>query len=59
MKYKGCLFCDNYNGNMTCKAYPAGIPWPILSGDVKHNEKRFDDNGIQFEPIKDANKSNA
>jgi len=48
---KSCITCKHFRGDMSCAAYPGGIPWPILSGDVSHDKPRFDDNGIQFEPI--------
>lgn len=33
-----------------CKAFPAGIPDEILSGDDDHREPFRGDNGIQYEP---------
>lgn len=50
----GCPNCKHYVGGIVCKAYPNGIPWPIQSGDIAHIEPLPDDNGIQFEPIDEA-----
>ena len=51
----GCMSCKHWDANnmMLCKAYPAGIPWPILSGEVGHTQALPGDNGIQFEPVKE------
>ena len=50
---KGCEFCKHFKKDLSCTAYPKGIPWPILSGEVAHDKPLNDDNGIQFEPIED------
>ena len=36
-----------------CKAYSNGIPDEIIDGEVDHTKPYKDDNGIQFEPIKE------
>lgn len=46
---KGCDNCKHYNGGLGCKAYPGGIPWPILSGAVAHDKPLPGDHGIQYE----------
>ena len=37
-----------------CKAFPDGIPLPIIAGDIGHLEPFPGDNGIQYEPVGDA-----
>ncbi len=34
-----------------CAAYPAGIPLPIIGGDLAHDRPLPGDHGIQFEPL--------
>ena len=54
-----CFNCKNYINDYMCKAFNDGIPPKILTGNHDHRKPYPGDNGIQFEPIKDANKSNA
>lgn len=47
-----CLICRNFiddPDNMICRAFPDGIPFPILSNAADHRKPYKDDNGIQFE----------
>lgn len=37
--WQGCLGCANYRSGR-CDAYPAGIPLPIISGEVDHLQPR-------------------
>ena len=48
-----CANCKHWRGGVVCDAYPRGIPWPIMSGDVSHLEPLPDDNGIQWERAED------
>ena len=59
MTEPGCNVCKHWRGGLTCDAYPDGIPWPIMAGDVAHLEPLPDDNGIQFEPLDDAQEEDA
>ena len=54
---KSCATCKYWRGGFTCEAFPAGIPWPIQSGDIAHDEPLPGDGGIQWEPKADASKS--
>ncbi len=38
MAYLGCLNCQHMNLGETCKAFPKGIPLPILSGELEHTK---------------------
>lgn len=45
----GCDNCKHWRGGFTCEAYPLGIPFPIMRGEVAHLQPLPDDNGIQWE----------
>lgn len=50
-KNPSCLMCANFN-NLTCKAFPNGIPQEILIGENEHTKPLPDqENNIVFEPI--------
>lgn len=53
---RGCLNCRHLNrANMAqCTAYPEGIPYPIISGEIAHDKPLPGDNGIQWEAASDA-----
>lgn len=53
-----CVFCKHFNrddrGNMTCMAFPTGIPKDIQELKVIHTVPYVGDNGIQYEPINET-----
>jgi len=50
-----CIKCTRYhkndNSDFKCDAYPDGIPFEIIMGDVDHHEPYKGDHGLQFKPI--------
>jgi hypothetical protein len=49
--FKSCLNCKHlHTRGVSCDAYPAGIPFDILSGETAHDRPLAGDNGIQYEP---------
>ena len=57
-----CVYCrhkhdDEGDGNMTCEAFPGGIPDEIIRVGYDHREPYDGDGGIMFEP--DVSASNA
>lgn len=46
-----CLVCKHYRGQKKCRAYPDGIPSPLLYNKALHTEPYEGDNGIQYEPV--------
>jgi hypothetical protein len=53
---RSCLNCKwlNRKDMASCVAYPNGIPYPILSGEVAHDRPLPGDNGIMWNPAPDA-----
>lgn len=52
-----CMNCKHYRKNapgLTCDAFPAGIPDPILESDQDHRKPIDGDHGIVFDPIDPA-----
>jgi hypothetical protein len=53
---RSCLNCTHLNrvtmGN--CTAYPAGLPYDIVSGETRHDRPIPGDRGIQWEAAPDA-----
>lgn len=48
-----CVDCKHYNGDLTCKAFPKGIPDIIVSGQSDHKEPlKGQGSEIVFEPEK-------
>src|SRR6266540_5184774 len=48
----GCTDCRHFRGGLRCDAYPEGIPWPIIAGEIDHVRPLPGDDGIQFEPMR-------
>ncbi len=48
-----CMKCKHYEGALTCKAFPDGIPPAILRGEDDHTKPVAGDHGIRFEPTKE------
>jgi len=49
-----CVGCRHFgHEGWKCKAYPDGIPEPILTGEHDHTEPYPGDNGIRFEAIEE------
>lgn len=46
-----CMVCTRRGANLTCAAYPDGIPVAILESDVDHRRPHPGDGGVVFEPI--------
>ncbi len=47
-----CNICKNYMGDLTCQAFPDGIPDEILSGNNDHSKPLPEQgNDIVFETI--------
>ncbi len=38
--FRGCLACTHYTGADRCTAFPEGIPFPILAGEIDHLVER-------------------
>ena len=49
-----CISCAHYRMGSQCKAYPDGIPYEIISGQIDHNKSYKGDNGIQFKSDEDS-----
>ena len=45
-----CTSCKHYNKDLTCKAFPDGIPIEILDWKHDHRTPFEGDSGIQYEP---------
>lgn len=43
-----CLECERHNGDLTCGAYPNGIPPAIVFSEVDHRKPFKGDHGLQF-----------
>lgn len=48
-----CASCfHKHIGKPTCDAFPEGIPQPLLSGDVKHDDPYPGDGGFRYHHYK-------
>lgn len=48
-----CVNCQHFRLLQTCRAFPDGIPEPIMLGDFNHEEAYDGDNGILFAEVDD------
>jgi hypothetical protein len=44
-----CASCTHLDENLTCKAFPDGIPVTIVDGNADHREPYVGDRGVRFE----------
>jgi hypothetical protein len=44
-----CHTCKHWNSDLTCKAFPQGIPLGILTNDINHARAVAGDHGVQYE----------
>lgn len=44
-----CIVCAHYNDDITCEAFPDGIPKEIFWQHIDHRKPFKGDNGITFE----------
>jgi hypothetical protein len=45
-----CWKCGHYRDDVTCVAFPRGIPAEILDSESDHHQPYPGDHGIRFEP---------
>jgi hypothetical protein len=50
-----CALCARRTDVITCEVYPAGIPEPLLYGEVKHTSSYPGDEGVLFKRVKFKN----
>lgn len=55
-----CAICRHLKNQypLVCKAFPKGIPMPVIDGSIAHITKLPGDNGIRYEPAKAAQSVN-
>ncbi len=46
-----CWNCKHYREDVTCAAFPKGIPAEILESEANHRHPYRGDHGIRFEPL--------
>ena len=49
-----CWQCKHYREDVTCAAFPKGIPAEILESEADHRRPYTGDHGIHFEPLPDS-----
>lgn len=45
-----CHTCKHWAGDLTCAAFPGGIPMGILMNAIDHKKHVDGDGGIKYEP---------
>jgi len=50
-----CWKCKHYREDVTCAAFPEGIPAEILESEADHRRPYAGDHGIHFEPLPEKN----
>lgn len=51
MRTMQCGICLRYRGELTCDAFPRGIPEIILTGEWDHRKSHAGDNDKTFKPL--------
>jgi hypothetical protein len=46
-----CWRCKHYRKDVSCAAFPKGIPAEILESEADHRQAYPGDHGIRFEPL--------
>lgn len=46
-----CHSCKRWRKDLTCDAYPEGIPQGILIGAIDHKTKYEGDGGLKYDPV--------
>lgn len=54
-----CNRCERYLGELTCEAFPDGIPTKIVTGLHDHRKPFKGDGGLRFVELKVASKAGA
>ncbi len=55
-----CINCKNYIGDLSCRAFPDGIPQEILLGENDHSEPLPEqENDIVFEQMDEDGERNS
>jgi hypothetical protein len=49
-----CWKCRHFREDITCKPFPQGIPWQILTSKADHHQPYPGDQGIRFEPLEEV-----
>ena len=43
-----CAYCDRWEGNARCEAFPEGVPRTLLDNTYDHREPHSGEHGLQF-----------
>ncbi len=52
-----CWNCKHYREDVTCAAFPKGIPAEILESEANHRYAYAGDHRIRFEPLPEKQKN--